>query len=59
MIGGLQTSPFKVQGKFETNQTMNVRYVVEPRDQWESLSRYNSFVCKSLVWENGSSLVSC
>jgi hypothetical protein len=42
----LQISPFSPTGSFKTHDTMDLHYIVEPRKQWQSMTRYNSFVRK-------------
>ncbi|CAK7267200.1 hypothetical protein SEPCBS119000_002419 [Sporothrix epigloea] len=43
-----QCTPFEPRGEFVTHGNMDVHYVVEPADQWASLTRYNSFVLNGL-----------
>ena len=40
----LQQSPFEPKGRFQTSQTMDLLYTVEPCKQWLDMTRYNSFV---------------
>jgi hypothetical protein len=40
----LQISPFSPTGRFKTHDTMDLHYMVEPRKQWQDMTRYNSFV---------------
>ena len=49
--GQLQISPFTPETPFEVNSAssdgmMDVRYWVEPADEWESMAQYNSFNCE-------------
>jgi hypothetical protein len=39
-----QISPFKPMGSFKTHQSMDLKYTVEPRERWQKMSRYNSFI---------------
>ena len=43
----LQRSPFQPKGRFLTNDTMDLAYIVEPHKRWSDMTRYNSFVCKT------------
>lgn len=45
--GCMQISPFSPQGRFQTGQSMNLLYFVQPRKAWFSMTRYNSAVRKS------------
>lgn len=45
-----QCAPFAPKGSFETHQTMDVHYVVEPARQWAEMTRYNSFVLNSMKY---------
>lgn len=46
--GLIQVSPFKPAGKFKTHSSLDVYYSVEPRKEWEGMTRYSSFVCECL-----------
>ncbi|EXK77692.1 hypothetical protein FOQG_17606 [Fusarium oxysporum f. sp. raphani 54005] len=39
-----QISPFKPMGSFKTHESMDLKYTVEPRERWQKMSRYNSFI---------------
>jgi len=39
-----QNSPFVPKGKFKTNETVDVKYAVDPHQGWQSMTRYSSFV---------------
>jgi hypothetical protein len=41
-----QNSPFNPKGKFKTNETVDVKYAVDPPAGWQAMTRYSSFVCK-------------
>ncbi|RKK66696.1 hypothetical protein BFJ71_g17888, partial [Fusarium oxysporum] len=46
----LQISPFSPTGSFKTHDTMDLHYIVEPRKQWQSMTRYNSFVLNNVKY---------
>ncbi|KAL3584887.1 hypothetical protein FPOAC2_14668 [Fusarium poae] len=46
----LQISPFSPTGRFKTHDTMDLHYMVEPRKQWQDMTRYNSFVLNSVKY---------
>lgn len=41
-----QTSPFNPKGKFKTNETVDVKYAVDPPADWQAMTRYSSFICR-------------
>ena len=41
-----QNSPFNPSGKFKTNETVDVKYAVDPHQSWQAMTRYSSFVCE-------------
>ncbi|KAL3952889.1 hypothetical protein ACCO45_012832 [Purpureocillium lilacinum] len=48
----LQRSPFQPKGRFLTNDTMDLAYIVEPHKRWSDMTRYNSFVLNSVKYYN-------
>lgn len=44
-VAKIQNSPFTPSGKFKNDESLDLHYVVEPRDKWMGMTRYNSFVC--------------
>ncbi|KAM6514290.1 hypothetical protein FALCPG4_015441 [Fusarium falciforme] len=48
----LQQSPFEPKGRFQTTQTMDLLYTVEPCKQWLDMTRYNSFVLNGVKYCN-------
>jgi hypothetical protein len=40
-----QTSPFRPNGSFQTEETADVKYAVDPAADWSAMTRYHSFVC--------------
>ncbi|OAQ57643.1 BAH domain-containing protein [Pochonia chlamydosporia 170] len=39
-----QLSPFKPQGKFISNQSMDMSYTIEPLKRWQDMTRYHTFI---------------
>jgi hypothetical protein len=56
----IQISPFSPTGSFETDDTMDLRYTIEPGKTWQDMTRYKSFVRKhpmnTSVSQNGRGL---
>ncbi|PNP56429.1 hypothetical protein FNYG_15348 [Fusarium nygamai] len=46
----IQISPFSPTGSFETHETMDLYYTVEPSKLWQDMTRYNSFVLNSIKY---------
>jgi hypothetical protein len=42
----IQISPFSPTGSFKAHDSLDVYYTVEPANQWQNMTRYNSFVRK-------------
>ncbi|RFU76968.1 ebs-bah-phd domain-containing [Trichoderma arundinaceum] len=45
-----QNAVFRPEGRFKTNQSMKLYYVVDPRKQWLDMTRYNSFVLNGIKY---------
>jgi hypothetical protein len=41
-----QVSPFRLEGKFISIQSMDITYTMEPQTRWQNMSRYHNFMCK-------------
>ncbi|KAK2469079.1 hypothetical protein H9L39_19347 [Fusarium oxysporum f. sp. albedinis] len=48
-----QISPFKPMGSFKTHESMDLKYTVEPRERWQKMSRYNSFILNENKYYSG------
>ncbi|EXK26396.1 hypothetical protein FOMG_17010 [Fusarium oxysporum f. sp. melonis 26406] len=46
----IQISPFSPTGSFETHDTMDLYYTVEPGKRWQDMTRYNSFVLNNVKY---------
>ncbi|KAM0294463.1 hypothetical protein ACHAPM_011202 [Fusarium culmorum] len=46
----IQISPFSPTGSFKAHHSLDMYYIVEPANQWQNMSRYNSFVLNSIKY---------